>query len=256
MIATYMTHKGSVREQNQDILQMGPHIICAETRQPMAFSLGKYPLLISVIDGMGGYQGGKRAAQILATLLSEATCLLLDDSYSYHDGDLIKEALHKAALLMQEEALKDPQLKDMGATVAGLILREKSALAFNCGDCRVYRFTSGYLEKLTHDHSIVQLLCDEGVITEEEMRHHAQKNVVTSSVSAVESETFTLYTRTLSRCDTDEFFLCCDGVWETLATKQLEAFLSAGREKGSAKIAEALFMAQCRDNISFIHLAP
>lgn len=254
MIATYMTHRGSVREQNQDILQMGPHIISTDTQQPITISLKKHPLLLSVIDGMGGYKGGERAAQILATLLSEATCLLLDAPYFYHDDDLIKEALRKATLLMQKEALKDPQLKDMGATVAGLILREKSALAFNCGDCRVYRFTSGYLEKLTRDHSIVQLLCDEGEITEEEMRRHPKKNIVTSSVSAVENEALTLYTRALSRCDTDEFFLCCDGVWEVLATKQLEAFLSTGT--GSAQITEALFMAECRDNISFIHLTP
>lgn len=51
-------------------------------------------------------------------------------------------------------------------------------------------------------------------------------------------------------------FLCSDGVWEMLETKQLEAFLSLGGEEGSSEIADALFTAQCRDNISFIHLAP
>lgn len=64
----------------------------------------------------------------------------------------------------------------MGATVAGLVLREKSVLAFNCGDCRAYRFTFGYLEKLTHDHSVVQRLCDEGEITEENAPSCKQKH--------------------------------------------------------------------------------
>ena len=255
MIATYMSHKGSVREDNQDRLQMGPYVIATDTQQPMRISLGEYPLLVSVIDGMGGYRGGAKAAQILAALLSDISRLLPDAS-AERDADLIEEALRKAAAMMRNEAFDDPQLKDMGATVAGLVLREKSVLAFNCGDCRAYRFTFGYLEKLTHDHSVVQRLCDEGEITEEEMRHHANKNIVLSAISAAEDETFSLYTKVLSRCDTDAFFLCSDGVWEMLEAKQLETFLSLESEEGSSNIADALFTAQCRDNISFIHLAP
>ena len=252
MIAAFMSHRGSVREDNQDRLQLGAHVISTETQQPMNISLEKSPLLVSVIDGMGGYEGGARAAQILAALLSDISRLLPDAS-AEQDADFIEETLHKAATMMQKEALGDPQLKNMGATLAGLILREKSVLAFNCGDCRVYRFTSGYLEKITHDHSIVQRLCDEGEITEEEMRHHPNKNIVLSAISGAENETFTLYTKTLSRCDSDEFFLCSDGVWEMLETKQLEEYLSLGRA-GISKIADALFAAKCRDNISFIHL--
>lgn len=255
MIATYMTDKGSVREQNQDRLQIGSVVIHEGARHPASLSLKELPLLLSVIDGMGGYQGGERAAQILADTLSDNARLLLDEEFSCSDDEFIEKALRKAARVMREEAARDSHLSEMGATVAGLIVRKKSVFAFNCGDCRGYRFSSGYLEKITRDHSIVQLLYDEGEITEEEMRLHPKKNVVTSCVCATESTAINVNTKTVSRCDTDEFFLCCDGVWEMLETKQMEAFLALGGERGGVQIAEALFGGQCRDNVSFIHLA-
>ncbi|MDR1650201.1 MAG: hypothetical protein LBR87_00270 [Synergistaceae bacterium] len=52
------------------------------------------------------------------------------------------------------------------------------------------------------------------------------KNIVTSAVSANSDEPPRLYVRTVSRVEGDSYFLCTDGVWETMSTGELERCLS------------------------------
>jgi protein phosphatase len=209
---------------------------------------------------MGGYEGGALAAKITADTLSEGaggegafgSRLDVDE-----DGRALRGLLTEAARRMTAEAQKDPRLAAMGATVGGVLLREKSALAFNCGDCRVYRFSAGGLERVTRDHSIVQALFEKDEIDEEEMRTHPKKNVVTSAVSANSigvNEDFDLYVKGLSLSGGDSFFLCSDGVWEALSSSELAALISRGTPSLDAarRLFGALLAANCNDNVSFI----
>ncbi len=103
--------------------------------------------LFAVVDCMGGYGGGALAAKM--TVLSLLEGLSGDDS---PDEESLRTLLRETAERMLAEAELSPLLSSMGATLAGLVLREESAFAFNCGDCRVYRFRSGYLDRLSRDH--------------------------------------------------------------------------------------------------------
>lgn len=251
MKLSFLTHRGAIRSQNQDALQIGEKVWLGDMTAPQEWEWQTFPLLVSVIDGMGGYEGGEKAASILSQTLAQSSKHFGSQLDMQKDRALLESLLEAASLEMQNQVRGNPSLEKMGAVVSGLILRENSVLAFNCGDCRSYRLSAGELEKLTHDHSVVQAMFDRQEITEDAMRTNPVKNIVLSAVTAGTKD-LELYTRAASRSDEDRFFICSDGVWETLDTHALEQHLASSVSPVSDQLFEALLTEKCQDNISFV----
>lgn len=258
MRAAYVTHRGAVRRENQDALCVNSLAFQDDMDSPEVAEVVKYPALFAVIDGMGGYEGGALAARILAGELARADDV--GDAFDpERDRKAIRRALERAAEQMASEASRNPNLSQMGAAVAGLILRERGATAFNCGDCRAYRVNGAEMERLTKDHSVVQTLFENGVIDEDEMRTHPRKNIVTNAVAADWPEPPELYVRGVSRVEYDDYFICSDGVWEAMPARALGAALGGDFPEGGFPecadyLRKQLLALECRDNISFIFL--
>ena len=86
------------------------------------------------------------------------------------------------------------------------------------GDSRAYLYRNGQLTRLTHDHSLVQQLVDEGRLTPEEAEHHPQRSIITRALgmdSDVEPDTATYTPRSATAC-------CCaptgSPAWSTRPT--------------------------------------
>jgi protein phosphatase len=251
--AAFLTHRGAVRLENQDaVFALGKK----RTGDMETFEVAdstEYPALLVVVDGMGGYKGGALAASLAIEIFAQAALGAFGQKFDpAGDRAALEKLLEKASQKMAQEAEKNPALNDMGATLAGIIARERGTVAFNCGDCRAYRITGGEIERLTKDHSVVQTLYESGSITEDEMRAHPRKNIVTSAVTAKTSETPELFVRAVSRVEEDSYFVCSDGVWETIPTGALTCLLQGPYPESAAEIKQTLLGAPCRDNISFI----
>jgi protein phosphatase len=224
---------------------------------PETLELDGFPQLFAVADGMGGYAGGALAAEIIALTLSEAAQahslkkLFAPALDIREDEKTIRSLLEASTRKMAAAARDAPEMARMGAVVAGILLREKSALVFNCGDCRVYRVSGGATERLTREHSIVQALYESGEIDEDGMRSHPQKSIVTSSVSPGSEDGFELSVRAVSRCRGDEFFICSDGVWEALGAQRLAPWLT-DPAMDARGLLDDLLSSGCNDNVSFI----
>jgi protein phosphatase len=242
-----------VRRENQDALCVNGLVRQNDMDSCEVAEIAEYPALFAVIDGMGGYNGGAIAARVLADELAR-----VDDAGGVfdpaRDGEVIRGALASASGQMASIARQNPDLSQMGAAVAGLILRERGVTAFNCGDCRAYRMSGAEMERVTRDHSVVQELFDIGEIDEDAMRTHPRKNIVTSAVTADASETPELYVRGLSRIERDDYFICSDGVWEAMPARVLGAALGGVFPKSADYLGKQLLSLECRDNISFIFL--
>jgi protein phosphatase len=243
-----------VRPENQDAIFALGNAINGDMETFEVIDSPEYPALLAVIDGMGGYEGGALAARVTAETFAQAARAGAFGQKFDPAGDsaAMAKLLEKASERMAQEAGKNPALKDMGATLAGIIAREHGTVAFNCGDCRAYRISGGEIERLTKDHSVVQTLYENGSISEDEMRAHPRKNIVTSAVTANASETPELFVRAVSRVDEDEYFVCSDGVWEAIPTDALARLLRGPYPESAGAIKETLLAAPCRDNISFI----
>ena len=254
MKAAFFTHRGSVRSENQDALFVTSEAVIGDMDTYAVVNFDKFPTCLAVIDGMGGCNGGAEAARILTSAIEEAAHAgEFGSEFNMADDEAaLREIMLAASNRMSGEANVNPELREMGATFAGVLIREKSVLAFNCGDCRAYRISHGALERLTRDHSVVQELFGNDIIGEDEMRSHPRKNIVTSAVSADLTEPPELYVKSASRWETDEYFICSDGVWETLPSDAAAAILQGSFPNSAESLRNALMEAGCRDNISFI----
>jgi protein phosphatase len=111
----------------------------------------------------------------------------------------------------------------MGTTVSGIFLARNGSFVFNCGDSRVYLLKDGVLERQTRDHSVVQELADFGTITEDEMRSHPQKNIVTSAVIAdLRDDLPEVDVKAVNLSGDSTFLICTDGLWESMKRQEME----------------------------------
>ncbi len=254
MKVTAFTNKGGVREHNEDAIAFPDCIMTGiSMSSPVEAEVESTGRCFAVIDGMGGYEGGEMAARLVALSFIRNMPAY---KVSVQDAkDRITHILTVAGQLISQTVQKDITLASMGAVIAGIVICSDAVLVFNCGDCRVYRQQGEYLEKLSHDHSIVQELYDRGEIEEDDMRIHPKKNVITACVSS-KAEDFKLFFRVLPlNSEPQRFLICSDGVWEAIRINDLERCITRPKTLESAqRLAEVLlgFHEDCADNISFM----
>ncbi|HWQ50497.1 MAG TPA: Stp1/IreP family PP2C-type Ser/Thr phosphatase [Terriglobales bacterium] len=217
-----VTHIGLVRSQNQD---------CYE-----CFRLPGGAVFAVVCDGMGGPLGGEVASALSRDIIRD----VIDGGYTEGlDGEavmqLLRVALEAANAAVFERGASENEHAGMGTTVVAALIRKGEAFVANVGDSRAYLFTEQGLEKITHDHSVVQEMLDGGTITENEARSHPQKNIITRALGTQESVNIDIF-----RVDVapgNRILLCSDGLtnmvedadisWELARPGALDQVLSA-----------------------------
>lgn len=135
------------------------------------------PYLVAVADGMGGMVAGDVASALTIRTLSRLDPTSLDEP---------SEALRRAAREANERIARhirtDPRMEGMGTTLtAGALIGDQLVLA-HIGDSRAYLLRTQRLEQITHDHTFVQSLVDEGRLTPEEAAHHPHKALITRAL--------------------------------------------------------------------------
>lgn len=106
----------------------------------------------AVADGMGGYEGGEIASEIVCrSFASFIKSLPNEDKKSVINR--IKEWAKEANNLVYESAALRPELSEMGTTFIALIWFAERFYMLNVGDSRCYRIRSGILKQLSTDHS-------------------------------------------------------------------------------------------------------
>jgi protein phosphatase len=229
------TDTGNVRPQNEDAYVASDQ-------------------LFAVADGMGGHNAGEVASALATTLLLErAAGQTLTPEWFVEAITSINRTIH-------ESATESTERRGMGTTICALALvnpqgettePQQVALA-NVGDSRIYLARAGTFRQLSVDHSYVQELVTEGLITEEEARVHPRRNIVTRALGiddrvAVDSWLIPLFTG-------DRFILCSDGLVDEVPTADIAALAAQQREP--QMIADALVALAKRnggrDNITVV----
>lgn len=221
---------------------------------PQVLDLESEAGCFAAVDGMGGEAGGEIAARIVASSFFAIRRCNVSMKTARR---LVESCLMDSLRTIAEIGCGKPVLRSMGAAVAGVFLCADGALVFCCGDCRVYRRDGGKLVKLSHEQSVVQDLCDAGVIDEEGMRLHSQKHILNACVSG-SLEYFDIRFKELPSGEENRpgFVICSDGVWEALSRAEIEECLPKEKGLGEAgtSLAERLIGLgeKCRDNVTFI----
>lgn len=205
------------------------------------------PTMIVVADGMGGAAAGD--------LASAATIQELARGDTPHEGEQMLEAmagiLTRANDKLADLITADPELDGMGTTVCGAMFSGTQLGLAHIGDSRGYLLRDGRLTRLTHDHSWVQSLIDEGKITPAEAAVHPHRSLLLKVLNGQP-----VHEPDLSLVDVregDRLLFCSDGLCGLVDDDEIDRLL---RDRTPEKAVEALTHAAHEaggyDNITII----
>jgi protein phosphatase len=182
------------------------------------------PRLLAVADGMGGHAHGEVASSLAIRVVAETDARLEGvDLQAVDLLDTLRGVVDEAARRLTAAADDDPSLRGTGTTLVALLLDGARIAVAHVGDSRAYRLRDGELEQLTHDHTLVQSLVDEGRITPEEAADHPRRSVLVRTLqegSPADPDVFELEGQL-----GDRFLVCSDGVTVVLNHDELHAVL-------------------------------
>ncbi len=164
------------------------------------------PNLLVVADGMGGAAAGDLASAVAATEARSGDRRLDDDHLLPHMAGIMQRANDRMADLIED----DPQLDGMGTTFSGAAFSGTTLGIAHIGDSRGYLLREGELKQLTHDHSWVQALIDEGRLTPEQALTHPHRSLILRVLNGsgeTEPDFFTLEPQ-----EGDVLLFCSDGL--------------------------------------------
>jgi serine/threonine protein phosphatase PrpC len=193
-----LTDVGRRRERNQDNVT---------SRIPLEPEiLEEKGALFVVCDGMGGHAAGEVAADL-------GVQTIRDVYFDIHGQDIITsiaQAVKSANEMIYSTARATVEYGGMGTTCVALVVAGGRGYIVNIGDSRAYIARDGAVHQVTQDHSWVAEQVRNGVISEEQARVHAHRNVITRSLGTMPSITADLFVETLR--DGDRVLLCSDGL--------------------------------------------
>jgi PPM family protein phosphatase len=214
-------------------------------------SLGIYEvengILAIVCDGLGGNKAGDVASK-----------LSVDTVYNYFKSsdqidylERIKSAILEANNIIINQASVSSELKGMATTIEVLFLTGNTAYSGHVGDSRMYYLQNGKLKQLTKDHSLVQKLIDEGVLTVNEAEHHPNRNIIMRALGDNTAIEIDLNKINLESSDDGMFFLCTDGVTTVVNDNEIEKIL-ANNDSIKEKLSELINQRGAPDNYTFV----
>lgn len=202
-------------------------------------STGGEIVMAVVCDGMGGLQRGELASAVCVRAFCdwfghqlERIPAIFREGRVREEWSRVFETTHRR--LLAYSAARHVQL---GTTAAVFLACEGRYIAANVGDSRVYE-RGGALRRLTEDHSLVAREMAMGHITEDESRHHPQRNVLLQCLG--NGDSVTPFFREGALQNNGLYFLCTDGYVHELSAKELEERLSPFRLNSREQMTEEL----------------
>ncbi|RFZ84513.1 serine/threonine-protein phosphatase [Mucilaginibacter terrenus] len=193
-----LTDTGKVRSNNEDTF--------------IATRLDKSLVLASVIDGVGGYNGGEVAAAI-------AREQILDHLSETKENFVFAmiEAIRKAnsAITAKKQEVKELDSMACVATLAVTDIPNNLFYYAHVGDTRLYLLRDGSLVKISKDHSFVGFLEDSGRISEREAMDHPKRNEINKALgfsSQIDADDSFIETGQSPFLPGDMLLLCSDGL--------------------------------------------
>lgn len=232
------THIGNIRKNNEDA--------CAIFETPNG-------LLCVVCDGMGGHLGGERASKLAIDAIGNYMNSKRFDLAKLEDA--LEQSFASAHAAIAYEAEKSPLLKGMGTTCVAILFHPDATFCVHVGDSRLYIFRNNELIRLTKDHSFVQNLIEEGIITEAESLYHPKRHLIERALGSDEAQPdIANLGRVLQNLRIgDVFLLCSDGFTNELDDVEIKNFLeneTLALEEKIERMMEKALQLGGKDNIT------
>src|SRR6266581_4723308 len=203
-----LTDVGRKREHNEDNMAY----VIPKDPQVMA---NKGALFI-VADGMGGHAAGEVASEIAVDTVS--------NMYYQDDSDDVAvsllHAIRRANASIHQRAAENMLRTGMGTTCIAAVLRGNMAYIANVGDSRAYLLRGSQVKQISQDHSWVAEQVRAGLLTEDQARTHAQRNVITRCLGTQAEVDVDVFHEKLH--EGDSLVLCTDGLSGLVSDEELQ----------------------------------
>lgn len=228
ILSAFRTDVGKVRANNQDA-----PIVSEKLR------------LYGVADGMGGHKGGEVAST------SARDDLLRELEGKTPSVAALSDAIEEVNRQIYHQQEHDDALTGMGTTLSVLWMSDNFVYIGHVGDSRVYLLRDGEFRQMTLDHSLVEQLVREGVLTEEEAQNHPMRNIITRAIGTDESVEVDVVVE--ERRKGDLWLACSDGLHGLVDDRQMrDALRQYAPEKAADVLLKAALDAGGRDNVTLV----
>ena len=228
ILSAFRTDVGKVRANNQDA-----PIVSEKLR------------LYGVADGMGGHKGGEVAST------SARDDLLRELEGKTPSVATLSGAIEEVNRQIYHQQEHDDALTGMRTTLSVLWMSDNFVYIGHVGDSRVYLLRDGEFKQMTLDHSLVEQLVREGVLTEEEAQNHPMRNIITRAIGTDESVEVDVVVE--ERRKGDLWLACSDGLHGLVDDRQMrDALRQYAPEKAADVLLKAALDAGGRDNVTLV----
>lgn len=183
--------------------------------------------LVVLADGMGGYNAGEVASGMATTVIATELQRLLEQRPPYVNDpngkavaeSILREQIAKANTSIYQASQSQPQYSGMGTTLVMALFYDNKLSVAHIGDSRLYRQRGDEFKQVTKDHSLLQEQIDAGMITPEQAKKSANKNLVTKALGidpAVDAEIHE-YDASVG----DIYLLCSDGLCDMVSDEDI-----------------------------------
>jgi len=234
--AAGITHRGTVRENNEDCLAIGYWTSQESMEKARRFEHAlDTPFVCVVADGMGGHNDGERASLLVAKSLARRL-----PAFGH---EKIASSVRATNAELYSYVREYPELAGMGSTCVGLAVHDTQITLFNVGDSRAYRLHEGKLLQLSTDDSLIPNWKPGAGIERSNklLQCFGGRPAFTDVEPHLLSEP----------CVPDTtYLLCCDGLYETLTEEQIVALIGEDSQASCEALLRAALEAKAKDNVT------
>jgi serine/threonine protein phosphatase PrpC len=199
---------------------------------------------------MGGHAGGAIASK------TAVDCII--EYFNNHEGENPIQAIHESIKFANTQifarAQVERELFGMGTTCVVLLIQKDGKAYFgHVGDSRIYLMTGGNLIRMTKDHSFVQMLIDNGEITEKDAEKHPNRNQILKALGIDEHVKPEICQEPVCPAKGDIFLLCSDGLSGMTSERDMLQVLKQEKKSGFVeKLIQLALNGGGKDNITAI----
>ncbi len=240
MKSFYLTDAGRVRSHNEDSVTI--------------LKNASQEYLLMVADGMGGHRAGEIASSMAVTHFGKRFTSISSIGSKLDAVNWMTDNINEINKNILEYAEENPDAKGLGTTLVLALLTKDYLIFGNIGDSSGFVLKNKKLHKITHDHTLVNLLVQAGDLTEEEAKFHPKKNVLMKALGAAEKVELDIFS---VETDIEGILLCSDGLTNMLTNEQIEKVLEDKELEIEERVIKLIRKTNARggtDNVSVAYL--
>ncbi len=182
----------------------------------------RYMCMAAVADGMGGHQAGEVASSTAVQSLFEefsAQKISYDRDPSLDTRQLLHFLFSQVNTTVYDIARRDNKLKGMGTTLTVFLAEGDKAYVAHVGDSRAYLIRGGSIVQMTEDHTLVQDMVRDKIITREQAGARSDRNIITRAIGVDQTVEVDIISFPIQPGDI--LFLCSDGLYDMVSNHEI-----------------------------------